>query len=170
MKLVELYQDKVWGTISGLDRIRFRGTLRWLASVRGLTAMMGHLGILLKEFGGWVDGMTAKVQASCASQAEVLGIPVRYLSSGGVDKERLARQIAEERGVTTVNQPKEFKVFRRPRPVPNDERRQNVSRSESLANSRLPVADVLGQRGKCIERIPKRSVMRLALSRVASLG
>ena len=32
MKLVELYGDKVLGAIKGLDRIRFRGTLRWLAN------------------------------------------------------------------------------------------------------------------------------------------
>jgi hypothetical protein len=101
MKLLELYQDKVLGAISGLDRIRFRGTLRWLASDRGLVTFMSSVGILLKDFGGWVDGMTAKVRASCASRAEALGIPVRYLSSSGVDKERLARQIAEERGATT---------------------------------------------------------------------
>src|SRR4030042_443435 len=31
MKLMTLYQDKIMGAISGLDRIRFRGTLRWLA-------------------------------------------------------------------------------------------------------------------------------------------
>ena len=36
MKLMELYQDKIMGAISGLGRIRFRGTLRWLASERGL--------------------------------------------------------------------------------------------------------------------------------------
>jgi hypothetical protein len=32
MKLMELYQDKIVGAIKGLDRIRFRGTLRWLAT------------------------------------------------------------------------------------------------------------------------------------------
>ena len=32
MKLMELYQDKIMGAISGLDRIRFRGTLRLLAN------------------------------------------------------------------------------------------------------------------------------------------
>jgi len=35
MKLMESYQDKIVGAIRGLDRIRFRGTLRWLATRRG---------------------------------------------------------------------------------------------------------------------------------------
>jgi hypothetical protein len=30
MKLMGLYQDKIMGAIKGLDRIRFRGTLRLL--------------------------------------------------------------------------------------------------------------------------------------------
>ena len=34
-KLMELYRDRIVGAISGLDRIRFRGTLRWLASEGG---------------------------------------------------------------------------------------------------------------------------------------
>jgi malate/lactate dehydrogenase len=33
MKLMELYKEKVMGAIKGLDRIRFRGTLRLLACI-----------------------------------------------------------------------------------------------------------------------------------------
>ena len=32
---MELYRDRIIGAISGLGRIRFRGTLRWLARERG---------------------------------------------------------------------------------------------------------------------------------------
>ena len=53
-KLMELYQDRIMGAISGLDRIRFRGTLRWLASERGLSTFMNHARILLKDFSGWM--------------------------------------------------------------------------------------------------------------------
>ncbi len=35
MKLMELYKDKIMGAISGLDRIHFRGTLRWPATKSG---------------------------------------------------------------------------------------------------------------------------------------
>lgn len=48
MKWMELYQDKIAGTIRGLDRIRFRGTLRWLATSRGLGMFMNRTGILPK--------------------------------------------------------------------------------------------------------------------------
>jgi hypothetical protein len=69
MKLMELYQDKITGAISGLDRIRFRGTLRWLASREGLGSYMHQAGILLKDFSGWVEGLTRRIRSSCEAQA-----------------------------------------------------------------------------------------------------
>lgn len=101
MKLMELYQDKIVGAISGLDRIRFRGTLRWLASQRGLATFMGHSRMLLKDFGHWVNGLTAQIRDSCQSRALELGIEMRYLTRSGINKEHLARQIAMEKGITT---------------------------------------------------------------------
>jgi hypothetical protein len=100
MKLMELYHDKIMGAISGLDRIRFRGTLRWLASQSGLASFMNHSHILLKDFSGWVEHLTAMIRQSCESRAGELGIEVRYLNSSRVDKENLARGIAAQKGIT----------------------------------------------------------------------
>jgi len=88
------------GVISGWDRVRFRGTIRWLASTRGLNTYLGTHHILLKDFGRWAEGITQRIRAACAEQAKRLGIPTVYLRSSGVDKEALARRIAAERGVT----------------------------------------------------------------------
>jgi hypothetical protein len=100
MKLMELYQDKIVGAIQGLDRIRFRGTLRWLATQSGLRTFMSHTHILLKDFSGWVNGLTALIRDSAEKRATELGIEVRYLTSGGLDKEKLAREIAQAKGIT----------------------------------------------------------------------
>ena len=100
MKLMELYHDKIMGAISGLDRIRFRGTLRLLANKSGLASFMSHTHILLKDFSGWVEKLTAEVRSSCESRARDLGIETRYLMSSGVDKEKLVRQIAADKGIT----------------------------------------------------------------------
>jgi len=99
MKLVELYGDKVQGAIKGLDRIRFRGTLRWLANADGLGAFLHQSGVLLKDFKAWALEKTAQVRQGCARQAEVLGIPTVYLNRAGVDKDGEARRIAQERGL-----------------------------------------------------------------------
>ena len=79
MKLMELYKNKIIGATKGLDRIRFRGTIRWLASERGLGTFMNNAKILLKDFSGWVGGLTAMVRQSCESRSDELGIEKRYL-------------------------------------------------------------------------------------------
>jgi len=98
-KLEEVYGDRIVGSISGWDRIRFRGTVRWLASMRGIASFMGARKILLKDFGEWAEGITKRIRRVCADQAEKLGIPMQYLRSSGIDKEALARQIARDRNV-----------------------------------------------------------------------
>jgi len=100
MKLMELYQDKIVGAIRGLDRIRFRGTLRWLATQHGLRTFMGRTNILLKDFSRWVNGLTGLIRDSAEQRAKELGIEVRYLANAGVDKESLAREIAQAHGIT----------------------------------------------------------------------
>ena len=100
-KLLELYSDKVVGAISGWDRIRFRGTIRWLSSTRGINAYLGTAGILLKDFAKWAGSVTERVRAACAARAKALGIPLMYLRSSGIDKEALARHVAKERGIDT---------------------------------------------------------------------
>lgn len=99
MKLMELYRDRIMGAISGLDRIRFRGTLRLLANQRGLRSFMSYSHVLLKDFADWAEGLTEMVKQSCESHAKALGIEWRYLNSSSIDKEELARQIAEQKGI-----------------------------------------------------------------------
>ena len=100
MRMLEMYSQKVFGAIRGLDRIRFRGTLRWLASDGGMMSFLGEMGVLLKDFGKWAEKKTYEVRRSCDEAAEKQGIPMIYLESSSLDKEKLARKIAEERGVS----------------------------------------------------------------------
>lgn len=98
-ELKAVYGDEVIGSISGWDRIRFRGTVRWLASTRGLGSFMSTRGVLLKDFGKWAERITRAVRKACADQAARMGIPVLYLRSSGIDKETMARRIAQDRDV-----------------------------------------------------------------------
>ena len=94
MKFWEVYKEKVLGTIKGLDRIRFRGTLRWLSSERGMNTFMSNTGMLLKDFGKWAGEKTERLRSFCEQQANSLSIPIIYLNSSSVDKEKLAKKIA----------------------------------------------------------------------------
>lgn len=100
MKLMELYQDKIMGAMRGLDRIRFRGTLRLLANQSGMRAWMRYANILLKDFGTWAEGITKRIRQSCQEAVGALGAEERYLRTSSIRKDELARQIAQDRGIT----------------------------------------------------------------------
>jgi hypothetical protein len=95
------YGKMVLGSISGWDRIRFRGTIRWLANARGLSRYLAMSGILLKDFGDWAEEKTRRVRGLCEAEAKRQAVPVIYLNSSSVDKDALARKVAKERGVQT---------------------------------------------------------------------
>ena len=97
----KLYHDKISGAISAWDRIRFRGTIRWLANTRGINTFLASKNILLKDFGKWAEAITKQIRNACSNQAEKKNIPFEYLRSSGVDKEAMAREIAKERGIET---------------------------------------------------------------------
>ena len=96
-----MYAKDICGAISGWDRIRFRGTIRWQASLSGLNSYLGTRRILLKDFGQWAESVTAKVRSVCSAQADELGIATVYLRSASIDKEAYARPIMKERGIST---------------------------------------------------------------------
>lgn len=98
MKLNELYNEKVFGAIKGLDRIRFRGTLRLIANEKGMMVYLSYAKILLKDFYKWIEGKTGIIRSSCVKRAEERGIPIIYLNSSSVDKEEIARKIMKEQG------------------------------------------------------------------------
>ena len=92
--------SKIKGTLSGLDRVRFRGTIRWLSSLRGMGAYLGTMRILLKDFIDWGQTRTAQIDAATLELAQEAGRPVRYLVSSGLRKETLATDIAHADNIT----------------------------------------------------------------------
>lgn len=92
--------SKIKGTLSGLDRVRFRGTIRWLSSLRGMTTYLGTMKILLKDFTNWGKVRTAEIDAATTALAQEAGRPVIYLSSSAVRKETLAMDIALSDNIT----------------------------------------------------------------------
>lgn len=95
------HASRVKGWLSGFDRVRFRGTLRWLAHVNGLMGYLSYKSVLLKDFKEYATSVTNSiVQASRQIAAEEQR-PVEYLFSSSDSKEERAREIAERDGVTS---------------------------------------------------------------------
>lgn len=90
----------VKGTLSGLDRVRFRGTQRWLANERGLRSWLWKQQVLLKDFKDYALGLTEQIKRATEQIAESAHRPVQYLPSSSQRKEDVAHQIAERDGIT----------------------------------------------------------------------
>lgn len=96
---LQRYRKLIWGAISGMDRVCFRGTQRLLANTKGMSSYMSFRNILLKDFGAWAASITRKVRASCEEVAKKAGRPVEYLRSCSESKEERAKQIAQRDGI-----------------------------------------------------------------------
>jgi len=96
---LERYKKLIWGAISGMDRVCFRGTQRLLANIKGMTSYMSFRNILLKNFGAWAASITRRVRASCEQVAKDAGRPIEYLRSSSESKEELAQEIAQRDGI-----------------------------------------------------------------------
>jgi hypothetical protein len=96
---LHVHGSEIKGVLSGWDRIRFRGTLRWLASVDGLGTYLWTTKGLLKDFCGWAQSLTKRVREATEALAKAAGRPMQYLASSQQRKEDLARDIAAADGV-----------------------------------------------------------------------
>lgn len=97
---VQRHADKVTGVLSGFDRVRFRGTLRWLANVAGMMNFLSHVSVLLKDFSPYVLSITERLRQAAKQTTEAAGRPLRYLESSSISKEAVAWDIAERDRIT----------------------------------------------------------------------
>jgi hypothetical protein len=101
-RFIQHHAEQISGTLSDFDRLRFRGTLRWLAYTDGMQWFLNSSGILLKEFKTYVQGVTDQVRAATEQLVKAAGRKLIYLNSSRISKEEKAREIAERDGRRTV--------------------------------------------------------------------
>jgi hypothetical protein len=99
-QFITKHEDLISGVLSGFDRLVFRGSVRTIAHLAGMHLYLSRVGVLLKDFMGHVQGMTARIRKETAAAALAAGLNIRYLDSPKTDKEAIARQIAAERKIT----------------------------------------------------------------------
>jgi hypothetical protein len=96
---ISKHSHAVTGTLSGFDRLVFRGTLRMLAHCGGMMSYLYAVKVLLKDFAGHAEAMTKRLRRASEALAEQTGRPIRYLSSSITNKEDIAREIARADGI-----------------------------------------------------------------------
>ena len=119
-QFIQKYDEKVTGTLSGWDRVVFRGTLRMLCFVDGMMGYLSRVGILLKDFGEHAQAMTERLIEASLAAAEETRRPVEYLQSPKTRKDEYARNIALEDDIqdglicvlTCVEPCKTYEIYR----------------------------------------------------------
>lgn len=89
------HKDRIVGTITGFDRILFRGTLRCLSHCQGMWVFLSSQRVLLKDFKNFVMRVSIEICKHAETFAAQLGRPYEYLSDSSQSKEQLARAIME---------------------------------------------------------------------------
>ena len=79
LSFIERHRDKIKGVLSGLDRIRFRGTLRALSHEWGLRHFLQAGGVLLKDFKDYVLDLTRQLREATEQCAAEANRPLQYL-------------------------------------------------------------------------------------------
>ena len=98
-ELIAKHQYKIAGTLSGFDRLVFRGHLRSISHPQGMLSYLWFNQVLLKNFGDHVAEVTERLKEASLAEAKGYGRPVKYLNSGRADKETIARGILAQDGV-----------------------------------------------------------------------
>jgi hypothetical protein len=92
------FQGQLSGTLSGFDRLVFRGTL-WRNRVSGMCGYLWAHGLGAKDFGSHTEDISKRLKEASLAPVLAAGRPVRYLNSGKDDKQQIALQIAAEDGI-----------------------------------------------------------------------
>ena len=97
---VQRHRDAVIGVLNGFDRVRIRGTMRWLCYPDGLAKHLSKMRVLLKDFKAYAQQFTDRLREGIEAVARTAGRPIEYLASPAIRKEDRARQIAQRDGIS----------------------------------------------------------------------
>jgi hypothetical protein len=99
-QFINRHENDIHGVLSGFDRLRFRGTIRWFGSVRGVMSFLWEIQVRLTKFTDWAKGLTQQIVETSEQIAATAGRPMIYLYSSAASKEALALQVAQADNIT----------------------------------------------------------------------
>jgi hypothetical protein len=98
-EFIAKHQEKIAGTLSGFDRLVFRGHLRSIGHPQGMMSYLWTNQVYLKNFGDHVEMVTKRLKEASLAEAKACGRPMEYLNSSQIDKETIARDILAQDNV-----------------------------------------------------------------------
>ncbi|MHC4310700.1 MAG: hypothetical protein ACYSSN_12235 [Planctomycetota bacterium] len=94
------HKEHITGVLSGFDRVLFRGTLRSISHVEGMSMFLSCRHVLLKDFGAFVEKQSTHLKEHAKAFALRHARPYQYTQSSSVSKEQIAKGIMKRDGIT----------------------------------------------------------------------
>jgi hypothetical protein len=98
-QFIAKFDKDIQGTLSGFDRLVFRGTLPRLSYADGMRLYLIQNKLLFKDYESHVKAVSQKVKKAALEPFQQQNLPVKYVY-GRDDKEQIARALAAARGIT----------------------------------------------------------------------
>ena len=95
------YCEQIQGVLSGFDRLVLRGTPRRLSYAQGMEEYLWQNRILFKDYAAHVKRVSERIKKASLEPFRRQGLAVEFIRSMEIDKEAVARGIAESRGIQT---------------------------------------------------------------------
>ena len=89
------HKGRIAASISGFDRMIFRGSLLWMTHAVGMGKFLNSQGVLLKDFGTYAEGLSNQIKEHAQEMSRRTGRPMMYLNSWRESKDAAVRKIIE---------------------------------------------------------------------------
>lgn len=102
-QFIARFEDQIQGTLSGFDRVVFRGSLRRLTHSQGMKMYLIQNGILCKQYEDHVKAVSQALKEASLEPFRREQLPIRHIFNPRTDKDAIARTVAAERGIRHGN-------------------------------------------------------------------
>jgi len=98
-QFIAKFENQIQGTLSGFDRVLFRGSLRRLTHPQGMKMYLIQNGILCKQYQDHVKRVSQELKEASLEPFRRQQLPIQHVYDPKADKDGIARAVAIERGI-----------------------------------------------------------------------
>ncbi len=102
-QFIARFENQIQGTLSGFDRVVFRGSLRRLTHPQGMKMYLIQNGILCKQYQDHVKRVSQELKEASLEPFRRQQLLVQHVYDPKADKDAMARAVAAERGIREGN-------------------------------------------------------------------
>jgi hypothetical protein len=102
-QFIAKFGSQMQGTLSGFDRVVFRGSLRRLTHSQGMKMYLIQNGLLCKEYQDHVKKVSQDLKSASLEPFRRQQLPIEYINDPKADKEQVARAHAARLGIREGN-------------------------------------------------------------------